>query len=72
MKYLKIKLDKYKKICYTYNKDVNKMENLITDINKCVGQKLIDADNMENDNVIITYEDIFSFLVYMEWVKNDK
>jgi len=48
------------------------MENLITDINKCVGQKLIDADNMENDNVIITYEDIFSFLVYMEWVKNDK
>ena len=46
------------------------METLITDIQKPVGQKLIDADEMVNDRTIFDYMDEYSFLIYMEKVKN--
>lgn len=46
------------------------METLITDILKPVGQKLIDADEMVNDRTIFDYIDEYSFLIYMEKIKN--
>lgn len=46
------------------------METLITDLQKPVGQKLIDADEMKNDNILFDYIDEYSFLIYMEKIKN--
>lgn len=47
------------------------MENLITDLNICDGQKLIDFDEMKNDNVVVDYVDRLSFLIYTEKIKFD-
>ena len=46
------------------------METLVTDFEKPIGQKLIDADNMNNDNIVINYFDKYSFLIYLEKIKN--
>lgn len=46
------------------------METLITDLKKPIGQKLIDADEMRSDNIIFDYFDKYSFLIYLEKIKN--
>lgn len=52
------------------------METLITDLEKPIGEKLIDADNMSNKNY---YENIYfncvehlKFAIYLETVKNSQ
>ena len=50
----------------------NIMENLITDLKTCVGQKLIDADNMQNDYIILDDVDKLSFIIYVEILKEEK
>ena len=46
------------------------METLVTDLEQSIGQKLIDADNMKNDNIVFDYFDMYSFLIYLEKIKN--
>ena len=46
------------------------METLVTDLEKPIGQKLIDADNMKNDNIFFNFFEEYSFLVYLEKIKN--
>ncbi len=48
------------------------MENLITDLKTCVGQKLIDAYNMENDYIVFDDIDRLSFIIYVEMIKEEK
>lgn len=47
------------------------MENLITDLKTCVGQKLIDADNMVNDYISFDDIDLLSFIIYIEQLKDN-
>lgn len=46
------------------------METLVTDFEKPAGQKLIDADNMKNDNIFFNLFEEYSFLIYLEKIKN--
>jgi len=47
------------------------MDNLITDLKTCDGQKLIDAYEMGHDYIIFDHIDRLSFLIYKEKVKFD-
>jgi hypothetical protein len=53
---------------------MNTVDTLITDLQKPFGEKLIDADAMNNSNYYrarVNRIDELSFLIYMEQIKNE-
>lgn len=46
------------------------METVATYIEKPVGERLIDADNLRNEKITFNLFDEYSFIMYIEAIKN--